>query len=80
MQKFNLYIIASGITEKSEKVKCATFLHVAGEDAINLFNFDSDVDDLDVLKERFRMCCEPRKKFDIPEAYLFLREYKDRVN
>lgn len=34
IQKFDLYLIATGIAEKSEKVKCATFLHVAGDDAI----------------------------------------------
>ncbi len=64
IQKFDLYLIATGIAEKSDKVKCATFLQVAGDDAIKVFNtmdFDDDVDDFDVLKEKFREYCEPRK-------------------
>ena len=64
IQKFEIYLIASGISEKSEKVQCATFLHVAGDDALKVFNtfeFDEDVDGLEGLKELFRMYCEPRK-------------------
>lgn len=64
IRKFDLYLIATGIAEKSDKVKCATFLHVAGVDAIKVFNtmdFDDDVDDFEVLKEKFREYCEPRK-------------------
>lgn len=55
-----MYLVASGISEKTEKVKCATFLHVAGDEAIKVFNtmeFDDDVDDVDDvnrLKEKFR--------------------------
>lgn len=48
--------------KKTEKVKCETFLHVTGHEAIKVFNiteFDDDVDDLDML-ERFRQYCEPR--------------------
>lgn len=54
IQKFDIYLIASGIAEKSDKVKCATFFHFAGGDAIkvyNTFQFDDDVDDLEVLKD-----------------------------
>ncbi len=36
--KVDLYLVATGIAEKSDKVKCATFLHVAGDDAIKVFN------------------------------------------
>lgn len=66
IQKFDLFLTASGIAEKSEKVQCATFLHVAGEDAIkvcNTFEFHEDErDKIDVLKQKFRNYCEPRKK------------------
>ncbi len=51
--KVDLYLVATGIAEKSDKVKCATFLHVAGDDAIKVFNtmdFD-DEDDFEVSKK-----------------------------
>ena len=57
IQKFEQYLVASGISEKTEKVKCATFLHAASDEAIRVFNtmdFDDDVDDMEVLKENFR--------------------------
>ena len=34
IQSFELFFIASEISEKSEKVLCATFLHIAGEEAL----------------------------------------------
>ncbi len=64
IQKFKLHLVASGISEKTEKVKCATFLHVAGDDAIKVFNtmdLDDDVDDLDILKDVFQQYCESRR-------------------
>lgn len=76
IQKFDLYLVATGITEKSDKVKCATFLHVAGDDAIKVFNtmdFDDDVDDFDVLKEKFREYCEPRKNSTYLRHIFFTR-------
>lgn len=59
-----MYLITSRVSEKSEKIKCVTFLHVAGDDAIKVFNtfaFDDDVDDFDILKELFAKYCEPLK-------------------
>ncbi|RXN08425.1 retrotransposon-like family member retr-1 [Labeo rohita] len=76
IQKFDLYLIATGIAEKSDKVKCATFLHVAGDDAIKVFNtmdFDDDVDDFEVLKEKFREYCEPRKNITYLRHMFFTR-------
>ncbi|KAI2666787.1 Retrovirus-related Pol polyprotein from transposon 17.6 [Labeo rohita] len=76
IQKFDLYLIATGIAEKSDKVKCATFLHVAGDDAIKVFNtmdFDDDVDDFEVLKEKFREYCEPRKNISYLRHMFFTR-------
>ena len=33
-----LYAVATGVSEKTEPVKIATFLHIAGEEAVNVFN------------------------------------------
>ena len=64
-QRFELFCTASGIVEKSEKVQCATFLHVVGEGAIkvcNMFVFaDGEKDKIDMLKKKFEDYCEPRK-------------------
>lgn len=76
VQKFDLYLIATGIGEKSTKVQCATFLHVAGDEAIKVFNtmdFDDDVDDLDVLKRKFQEYCEPRKNITYMRHLFFTR-------
>ena len=76
IQKFELYLIATGIEEKSEKVKCATFLHVAGDEAIKVFNtmdFDEDVDGFTGLKELFRDYCEPRKNITYLRHVFFTR-------
>lgn len=38
IQRFELFPLASGVAEKSETVQCATFLLVAGEEAIKVCN------------------------------------------
>lgn len=84
IQKFELYLIATGIAEKSKKVNCATFLHVAGDDAIKVFNtikmwfntikvFDKDVDGYDGLKDLFKNYCEPRKNITYLRHVFFTR-------
>ena len=35
---FEICAVASGLTSKGQKVQCAAFLHVAGEEAIKVFN------------------------------------------
>ena len=60
------FLIASEINEKSEKVQCATLLHVAGEEAcavFNAFDFDKEGDQhkIDIVKDKFKQYCEPRK-------------------
>lgn len=74
IQKCERHLVVSGIAEKTEKVTCATFLHVAGDKAIKVFNtmdFDDDVDDLDVLKEKFQQYCEPRRNITYHNTNFF---------
>lgn len=57
-------------------MKCATFLHVAGDEAIKVFNamdFDEDVDGFSGHKELFRECCEPRKNITYLRHVFFTR-------
>ncbi len=58
-------------SEKSGKIKCATFLHVAGDDAnkvFNTFTFDGNVDDFEVL---YLPNTANHKKPDIPESDIY---------
>lgn len=58
LQKFELYLIASGVSEKSETVQCATFLHIAGEEAIKVYNTfqftEGEMNKIAALKRKFK--------------------------
>lgn len=75
--RFELFLVASGINEKSGTVERATFLHVAGDEAIkvyNTFDFDEDdVNDYNVLKELFHWHCEPRRNVTYLRHLFFTR-------
>ena len=78
IQSFELFLIASEIGEKSEKVQCATFLHIAGEEARAIFNaFDfakvGDEHKIDILKDKFKQYCEPRKNLTFIRHQFFTR-------
>ena len=65
-QQFDVYMVASGKIGKSDEVKAATFLHLAGPEALEVFNtlsFDSEADKkkLNKLVEKFEAYCIPRK-------------------
>ena len=77
-QAFELYMVATGLNEKTETVRCATLLHVAGDDAIKVFNtflFDTPEDKkkLDKVKEKFLQYCEPRKNLTYLRHLFFTR-------
>ena len=57
---------ASGISDKDEKVQSATLLHVAGEEALeiyNTFSWEKDGDDqkVSIIMAKFESYCNPRK-------------------
>lgn len=80
IQRFELFNTASGIEEKSQKVQCATFLHVAGEEAIKVFNTfvyaDGERNNLAVLTKKFLDYCEPRKNLPYIRHMFFTRAQK----
>ena len=52
-QQFKLFSAASGLSDKDEKVQSATLLHVAGPDALeiyNTFSWDTEGDENKVEK------------------------------
>ena len=63
-QRFQLYITAFGKNEKSNEVKTATLLHLAGPDDLKVFNTFSfktpgDENKVDMVLEKFDAHCEP---------------------
>lgn len=65
-QRFELYIAAIGADEKSEKMKASVFLHVVGDEALEVYNnftFDNVADKMNLAKiiEKFEAYCIPKK-------------------
>lgn len=77
IQGFDIYLTATGIGEKDEKIQVATFLHVAGIEARRVYNTfgisADDADKIDVLKTRFKEYCEPRKNLTYIRHVFFTR-------
>uniref|UniRef100_H3APZ4 Retrotransposon gag domain-containing protein n=1 Tax=Latimeria chalumnae TaxID=7897 RepID=H3APZ4_LATCH len=65
-QEFEIFLIASGIAEKAEKMQAMTFLHVAGPAALDVYNMfewegEEDKEDLSQIMDKFKRYCNPRK-------------------
>ncbi|XP_056017509.1 uncharacterized protein K02A2.6-like [Ostrea edulis] len=77
IQGFELYLTATGIGEKDEKVQVATFLHMAGIEARRVYNTfgitGDDVHKIEVLKTKFKEYCEPRKNLTYIRHVFFTR-------
>ncbi|KAI5107408.1 hypothetical protein C0J45_3046 [Silurus meridionalis] len=75
-QRFELYLFAAGCASKPAKVQSSLFLHVAGEEALevyNTFTFD-DADDpnkLDIIMEKFEDYCNPKENITYERYKLF---------
>ena len=74
IREFNVYEIATQLTEKPEIVRCATFLHVAGPQAQAIhqtLTFTRDeVNKIEPLKQKFKEYCEPKRNITVIR-YLF---------
>lgn len=75
-QKFDLYMTASGANEKPESTQLAIFLHLIGDDALqvyNTFTFASEAErKMDVVRQKFADYCQPRRNI-VYERYQFWR-------
>ena len=69
IRAYDLFALASEIDAKDEKVQCATFLHVAGPQAQEIyatFTFpEAEKDKIEPLKKRFAEYCEPKKNVTV---------------
>lgn len=80
-QRYEVYAKASGLSTKDADVQAATFLHLVGSDAhevYNTFEFASDSDRADPtkLKEKFAAYCTPKKNITLERHALFTRRQR----
>ena len=64
-RSYQIYAIASGVSEKSQKIQCNVFLHVAGPAAQKVFSTwtipDDEKDKIEPLITRFKTYCEGKR-------------------
>ena len=73
-RSWNIFACASELGEKTEPVQCATFLHVAGNQAQHVHSSwtfaDGEIDRIGPLISRFAGFCEPQKNVTV-SRYIF---------
>lgn len=73
-QWFELYLAATGGASKTAKVQSSLFLHIAGEDAVEVYNTFTFAEDnkhkLNKIMEKFDEYCHPKKNITY-ERYRF---------
>ena len=73
-QRWSLFVIASGEHEKGENIQCAIFLHMIGEDALNIydtFTFQgNEINKIQILIDKFDQDFSPQKNITY-QRYLF---------
>ena len=77
-QQLEIYEIASGLARKDGIVRAMTLLHMAGSEALevyNTFQWDEDEDNTKVEKimEKFERYCNPRKNLTFERHSFFSR-------
>ena len=75
VQRFDLYLTASGKIKEDEKVQCAVLLHLIGEDALEIYNNFSFAsgesrEKIATVKQKFYDYFNPRKN-TLYERYKF---------
>ena len=75
VQRFDLYLTASGKVKEKEDVQCAILLHLIGEDALEIYNTftfaeGESRDKIEILKKKFEDYANPRKN-TVFERYKF---------
>ena len=66
-QRLRLYLLASGLNDKSEDLKIAVLLHCIGEDALEIYNTldipyeDAEAKKMEEVIKAFENDCAPRR-------------------
>ena len=80
-QKWTLYAKASGVDGKEEDVRCAVFLHVIGEEGVEVFNtFPMTADEKDKIEpllNKFENYCNPKRNVTFERYKFNLRNQKE---
>ena len=81
-QRFNNYLVASGYSEKADKVKLSLFLHLVGDETVEVFNtFEfanaGDNEKLDKIMDKFEAYCALKKNTTFERYVFFSRKQKD---
>lgn len=75
-QKFNNYLKATEADKKPEPQQIAIFLHVAGDDALEVYNTftfsDEEKDKIKPVFEKFEAYCNPRKNLTFERHKFFM--------
>lgn len=76
-QKFQIYMKASGSNKQSQDTQVCILLNLIGDEALevyNTFKFDAeeDKDNLNIVLDKFKKYCEPRKNL-VYERFRFFR-------
>ena len=68
-RSYQIYAIASGVSEKSQKIQCNVFLHVAGPAAQKVFSTwtipDDEKDKTELLITRFKIYSEGKRNITV---------------
>ena len=73
-QRFQLYMEASGSIKKPEKQRVAIFLHLVGEEVLeiyNTFSLSTAEQKLDILFKKFEDYCNPRRNITFERLKFF---------
>ena len=74
-QRWNLYVKASGASEKDEATQCAIFLHTIGDEALEVYDTftftETEQDKIELLIQKFESYCSPKKNTTTYERYVF---------
>ena len=71
--QYDIYELASGVAEKTQAVRCATFLHVAGPRAQEIYRTLPEVSDIKALKKTFTDYCTPQRNLTYIRHVFFTR-------
>ena len=85
LKHINVYSVASGLTEKSQKVQSMTFLNIAGPEAQELHNSfawvsSADSEKLEPTIEQFNQYCIPKKNIAYERHLFSSKSAKWRIN
>lgn len=76
-QRFDVYMTATGAAEKGDKQKACIFLHVVGEEAVQVYNTfvfdDGDEYKLKKILEKFEAYCTPKRNTTYERHKFFTR-------